>query len=113
MVHTHSTDDSLNVLQPFAGANTTVSPLSSRTSDRVSLISRVQAKELHSEPLLTALHPILNVVFSMNAPDYLDSADKTAELYLNGSLPVAVVFDGEAARFSNYSEMLRVAGFEA
>ncbi|KLO12182.1 hypothetical protein SCHPADRAFT_905391 [Schizopora paradoxa] len=110
---TQSTDDSLPVLQPFANATTTVSPLSSRTSDRVSLISRVQAKELRNEPLLTALHPILNVVFSMNAPDYLDSADKTAELYLNGSSPIEVVFNGGAAKFSNYSEMLWVAGFEA
>lgn len=108
-----STDDNLNVLQPFTDATTTVSPLSSRTSDRVSLISRVQSKDLRNEPLLTTLHPIVNAVFSMNAPDYLDSADKTAELYLNGTSPVEFVFDGVAARFSNYSEMLKIAGFES
>ncbi len=68
---------------------------------------------MHHEPLLTALHPILNAVFSMNAPDYLDSADKTAELYLNGSQPIGFVFDGVAARFANYTDMLKIAGFEA
>jgi len=53
------------------------------------------------------------VPLQLYRPDYLDSADKTAELYLNGSQPIGFVFDGVAARFANYTDMLKIAGFEA
>ncbi|KLO12183.1 hypothetical protein SCHPADRAFT_905393 [Schizopora paradoxa] len=55
----------------------------------------------------------MTAMFSLNAPEYVDPQNEKAELYTNGSKPVGFQFNAASARFSNYTEMLKIAGFDS
>ncbi|KLO12180.1 hypothetical protein SCHPADRAFT_941447 [Schizopora paradoxa] len=93
-------------LVPTGSPNVTISPSTSRTENSVQVIARFQDVALAHMSIFTASSPQLSAVFSLNAPEYLDSGEQKAELYLNGSTPIDFVLDGVAARASNFDSLL-------
>jgi len=99
-------------LVPFGDVQSSPSVLSNRTADRVHLIARMKGSQLQAQPFLTDEVALMTATFSLNAPEYVDPQNAKAELYLNGSQPVGFQFNAAMARFDNYTEMLKIAGFE-
>ncbi len=58
--------------------------------------------------IFTTSSPHLSATFSLNAPEYVDTAEQKADLYLNGSTPIEFVLDGMAARASSFTTLLKV-----
>ncbi|KLO12181.1 hypothetical protein SCHPADRAFT_941448 [Schizopora paradoxa] len=106
-----SIQDGESRLVPTGSSNTTVSALSSRTADRVDIIVRFQDSSLAHMPIFTSESPQLSAVFSLNPPQCLDRAERKAELYLNGSIPIFFTLNGKKARSINFDNMIKDVGF--
>lgn len=102
-----STGNGNGQLIPTGSSNVTISPLTSRTADEVQMVTRFQDSSLAHMPIFTTPFPRLSAIFSLNAPEYLDSAEQKAELYLNGSRPIEFVLDGMAAREGDFGTLLK------
>ena len=76
------------------------------------MIARMKGSQLKGMPFLSDKVALMTAMFSLNAPEYIDPQNEKAELYTNGSQPVGFQFNAASARFSNYTEMLKVAGFD-
>jgi len=101
-----------DMLVPFGDVQSSPSVLSNRTADRVHMIARMNGSQLQGQPFLSDKVTPMTATFSLNAPEYIDPQNQKAELYTNGSKPVGFQFNAAAARFDNYTEMLKIAGFE-
>ena len=53
----------------------------------------------------------LSFVYSKGVPHYLEQVNHTDMYFRNGSDTTPFVFDAMNARFDNYTDMLKVAGF--
>lgn len=100
-------------LVPFGDVQSTPSFLTNRTADRIHMIARMNGSQLQGYPFLSDKVALMTATFSMNAPEYVDPQNQKAELYTNGSNSVGFKFNAASARFSNYTEMLKIAGFDS
>jgi len=106
-----SMKDGQGHLLPTGSANTSISPMSSRTSDAVDIIMRFQDSSMASMPIFTSESPQLSATFSLNPPHYLDSTEQKAQLNLNGSTPILFTLNGKKARSTSFDAMIEAAGF--
>lgn len=110
----HSLSRSNNTLVPAGNAVTTLSPLSTLTSDRADLIflCRNCVTPDGIPEILVSDAVVLTLFLSDAAPQFVSASSTQAVLPLDGAEQTAFVLDAAAARFSNFTALLHAAGFE-
>jgi len=105
-----------NTMVPFGNSRIAFSPLSPITlsatgTKNFTAIMRMQfIPPPHEIPdIFTSPAPRLTATFSENFPVYLSNVTHSALLPLDGADLFPFVLDAKAARFANYTEMLKVA----
>ena len=91
-------------------AKTSISEKSALLDDALQIVSRIQSPIFADQALLTPQSITMKVMLSMNGPQYLDSANETAFLSIEGYKTANMVFDRSVGTFENYTAMAGVLG---
>jgi len=100
-------------MAPFGNATATVSPLSVISPGHADVITRCQncfSGDVAPAILVSDSPLTLTIMFSDSAPKYLGDGTSRAMLPLDGSVQTEFLLDTMAARFGNFSSLLRAAG---